>query len=128
MYPRTMVWKCLKPCLFVCLLETSFLCNLGCPGIWFVDQTGLKLKDLPPATTSCKALILITSLKPGLREDFLIGHLNRNDTQNTMTILITEGKHVAFVLSLLLSRDFSEMLLSTKKIKPGSRDSRPLST
>jgi hypothetical protein len=47
---------CFVFCLFVfcfCFYETGFLCidSPGCPGIHFVDQAGLELKNLPASAS-----------------------------------------------------------------------------
>ena len=40
------------PCVFIgCLVLMVSLCSLGCPGAHFVDQPGLKLRDLPASAS-----------------------------------------------------------------------------
>jgi hypothetical protein len=37
--------------------ETGFLCSPGCPGAHFVDQAGLKLKNLPASASQVLGLM-----------------------------------------------------------------------
>jgi hypothetical protein len=56
---------CLFVCFgfFVCLFfETGFLCSPGCPGIYFVDQAGLKLRNLPASASEVLGLKVCTTM------------------------------------------------------------------
>jgi hypothetical protein len=46
---------------FFCFFETAFLCSLGCPGTPFVDQAGLKLRDLPASASQVLGLKACTT-------------------------------------------------------------------
>jgi hypothetical protein len=51
---------------FFFFLETGFLCSPGCPGTHFVDQAGLKLRNLPASASRVLGLKAFATT-PGIR-------------------------------------------------------------
>jgi hypothetical protein len=63
MLSKPSFFLCFFVCLFVCLLfDTEFpLCSLGCPGIHFVNQAGLELRNLPASASQVLGNLLKNS-------------------------------------------------------------------
>jgi hypothetical protein len=56
--------------LLLLLQDRAFLCSLGCPGTYFVDQAGLELKN-PPASASQVLGLKACTTTPGLVKIFM---------------------------------------------------------
>ena len=48
--------------IYFLFLRLGFVCSLGCPGTYSVDQAGLKLRDLPASGSEVLALKVCTTM------------------------------------------------------------------
>jgi hypothetical protein len=63
--------------LFVCFfIDRVSLCSLGCPGTYFIDQAGLRLRILP-ASASLVLGLKVCIIMPGLFGFFIEGHVKK---------------------------------------------------